>query len=244
MKIIKLNAIDSTNSFLKDLAQQTPTESFTVVTADYQKKGKGQLGSEWFSEPYKNLICSVYISFKGFSIDKKVLLNYAVSVAVFNVLQGYNIPKLAIKWPNDILSLNKKICGLLIESVMKEGEIKSSVIGIGLNVNQTSFSETLKNVSSMKNQLKNEDIDLDILLQKILSELKIQIGFIENSKANALEETYLDVLYKKNIPSMFKNDRDVLFIGKIIGVSSIGKIQIELDDDSVKEFGIKEVSFA
>jgi BirA family biotin operon repressor/biotin-[acetyl-CoA-carboxylase] ligase len=243
MKIIKLDAIDSTNSFLKDLAHTTSLENYTIVTANTQKNGRGQMGTQWVSEPHKNLLCSVYVEFNGFPTTHQVLINYAVSLAIVYTLEKYKLPKLAIKWPNDILSSNKKLCGVLVENVIQSKEIKSTIIGIGLNVNQEVFSSQLKNVTSMKNIL-HHAIDLDSLLHVLVLELKASISYITNSTTNILKKNYLKRLYKKNTPTMFKNSKDVLFMGKILGVSPLGKLQIELDDESVQEFEIKEVSFA
>ncbi len=242
MKIIKLNAIDSTNSFLKEMAHNSTLENYTIVTTGTQTNGRGQMGTQWVSEPSKNLLCSVYVTFNGLPVSNQVLINYAVSLAIINTLEKYNVPKLAVKWPNDILSFNYKLCGTLVENVIQNNEVKSSVIGIGLNVNQIDFEKGF-NATSIKKEIGRE-INLDKLLEDLISELKISIGYITNSATNILKENYLKWLYKKNTPTMFKDCEGVLFMGKIIGVSSIGKLQIQLEDDAISEFGIKEVSFA
>jgi BirA family biotin operon repressor/biotin-[acetyl-CoA-carboxylase] ligase len=242
MRIIKLKAIDSTNSFLKEMAQSSSLENYTVIVAKEQTKGRGQMGTSWLSEANKNLLCSVFVRFDSFLIKNQVLVNYAVSIAIVNVLNKYKLPKLAIKWPNDILSSNKKMCGLLIENVMQKDEIKSSIIGIGLNVNQVNFPVNFNATSILKETKKETNIDE--LLNELLAELKIQISYIIDASKNNLKENYLKYLYKKNTPTMYKNSKGVLFMGKIIDVSSEGKLQIELEDDSIKEFGIKEVFFA
>jgi BirA family biotin operon repressor/biotin-[acetyl-CoA-carboxylase] ligase len=242
MRIIKLIAIDSTNSFLKEMAQSSSLENYTVIVAKEQTKGRGQMGTSWLSEANKNLLCSVFVRFDSFLIKNQVLVNYAVSIAIVNVLNKYKLPKLAIKWPNDILSSNKKMCGLLIENVMQKDEIKSSIIGIGLNVNQVNFPVNFNATSILKETKKETNIDE--FLNELLAELKIQISYIIDASKNNLKENYLKYLYKKNTPTMFKNSKGVLFMGKIIDVSSEGKLQIELEDDSIKEFGIKEVFFA
>jgi BirA family biotin operon repressor/biotin-[acetyl-CoA-carboxylase] ligase len=242
LKIIKLNAIDSTNSFLKDLALNTELENFTVVVTNQQLKGRGQQGSNWVSEPFKSLICSVFVSFKDLNVLEHRYLNFAVSLAVFETLNEESIPGVSIKWPNDILSGNKKLCGILIENSLKSTKISSSVIGIGLNVNQTSFPVSLKKVTSLK-LLANKDFKLEKLLESLVSNLKFKIEMLDSKDFKTLEEQYLKVLYKKNIPTMFKNSQDVLFMGIISGISKEGKLQIASEDESVQEFGIKEVSF-
>ena len=242
MKTIKLNAIDSTNSFLKDLALNMEVENFTVVVTNQQLKGRGQQGSSWVSESFKSLIFSVFVLFKKLNILDSRYLNFAVSLAIFEALNEESIPGISIKWPNDILSGNKKLCGILIENSFKSGEISSSVIGIGLNVNQTGFPRSLKKVSSLK-LLSNKDFNLEKLLESIVSKLKVKIEMLDSKDFKTLEAEYLKVLYRKNIPTMFKNSQDVLFMGIISGISKEGKLQIALEDDSIQEFGIKEVSF-
>ncbi len=172
MRIIKLNAIDSTNSFLKEMAQSSLLENFTVIVAKKQIKGRGQMGTSWLSEANKNLLCSVYVRFDSFPAMHKVLVNYAVSIALVNVLNSYKMPRVAIKWPNDILSSNKKICGILVENVMQKNEIKSSIIGIGLNVNQLNFPTNF-NATSMLPEIEAE-VDLDEFLHLLIAELKLK----------------------------------------------------------------------
>ena len=243
MKIIKLDAIDSTNTFLKELAYNTKLENFTVATAKAQKKGRGQMGATWVSEPGENLLCSVYVAFDAFLVKDKVLINYAVSLAIVDILASLNVPRLAIKWPNDILSSGAKISGILIENVMRGKEIESAIIGIGLNVNQITFPQHLNKVTSIRKEMSSR-FNLDDLLVQFVIALKKRILLRSSEDASSLKTLYLNWLYKKNIPTMFKDSSDVLFMGKIINVTSQGKLQIELEDDSIQEFGIKEVSFA
>ena len=153
-----------------------------------------------------------------------------------------NIPDISIKWPNDILSGKKKVCGVLIENRLKGKEISSAIIGIGLNVNQTIFSSALPKASSLKLRT-NQTFDLDVLLKNIISKLKNKIALLHKNKFKDLETSYLNVLYKKNIPTMFKDSKDVLFMGIIRGISKEGKLQVTLEDETLKEFGIKEISF-
>lgn len=242
MKIIKLNAIASTNSFLKDMVANSNTENFTVVVAKKQVSGKGQMQSKWISEAGKNLTFSVFYSFKNLKIDKQKYLNFAISVSIFEVLQTFNLPKLTIKWPNDILSDKYKICGILIENSLKGLFITSSIIGIGLNVNQEKFPPNIGNASSIKNILQKE-LNLDTILNAILEKMKQNIQLLNEKQYSTLELKYLNVLYKKGVPSMYKNKKDNLFMGKIVGISNEGKLQIELNDETVAEFGLKEVSF-
>jgi BirA family biotin operon repressor/biotin-[acetyl-CoA-carboxylase] ligase len=241
LKIIKLSAIDSTNSFLKQMASDATVENFTVVVTKNQTKGRGQQGSIWESEAGKNLIFSVLVCFDALNVLDKKYLNYAVSLAVFEVLQQENIPRIAIKWPNDILSANKKIGGILIENSLKGSKISSAIIGIGLNVNQTHFSSNLEKASSLK-LISNRIFNLDQLLKAMLVSLQSKMGLLNTKDFSSLESSYLRVLYKKNTPTMFKDRKGVLFMGIIRGISMDGKLLVALEDETLREFGIKEIS--
>ncbi len=153
MNIIKLNAIDSTNNYLKKIIVDEGISDYTVVTAKFQTEGKGQLGTKWDSEDSKNLICSVYKKDINIKAQDQFVISALVSLALIKTLRKANLSNLHIKWPNDIMSDNKKICGILIENIVKENYIKDSVIGIGLNVNQTIFNN-LPNATSIKNLFK------------------------------------------------------------------------------------------
>lgn len=243
MKLIKLNAIASTSSFLKELAQNSTLENYTIVTTNKQTKGRGQQSNSWVSEPHKNLTISVFIKDFDLQIMRQKYLNFAISLAIFEVLLEEEIPKPSIKWPNDILSAKNKICGILIENNIRSHKIHSSIVGIGLNVNQTEFPEFLKNVTSLK-KIKETDFNLDALLLKLIEKIKDKIQLLASKKYDTLENDYLKVLYKKNIPTMFKNSNDVLFMGIITGISASGNLLVELEDETIKEFGIKEISLA
>ncbi|WP_343697599.1 biotin--[acetyl-CoA-carboxylase] ligase [Flavobacterium sp.] len=238
MKLIKLDAIDSTNDFLKSLSGQDEQENFTVVTAENQTKGKGQMGAKWQSEKGKNLIMSVLV--KDFLFDNEQVFNLSivVSLSVLEVLKTLNIPDLCIKWPNDIMSYNKKIGGILIENTLKSDGRIVSVVGIGLNVNQTNFEE-LPRGSSLA-VIAGKSFDKEALVISITEKMKEKIELWKSSSAIFWKD-YFNSLFRKGIPTPFKNLDDKNFMGIIQGVSSVGKLQVLLEDDSVSEFEIKEI---
>ena len=122
MKIIKLDAIDSTNSFLKALSAQETCENFTVVSTESQTQGKGQRGSGWTSEAGKNLAFSVLYNQKIEEITSLFTLNIVVALSVVEALKTVSNLNFSIKWPNDILAENKKIAGILIENTFKNSK--------------------------------------------------------------------------------------------------------------------------
>jgi BirA family biotin operon repressor/biotin-[acetyl-CoA-carboxylase] ligase len=244
LKIIKINATNSTNSFLKELAQNSSLDEITVVVTNNQTSGRGQMNNSWLSEPYKNLTFSLFTPLKKIKIEHQAYLNFAVSLAIYDTLLEYNVPDLYIKWPNDIMSGKKKICGILIETTFSHSRIKNTIVGIGLNVNQESFHKSLINASSLKIILK-KNIELEALMNNIIDHINLKICCIESGNFNQIYNRYHQALYKKGIPTTFLNQKtNKLFMGIINRVSSKGNLQIQLEDNSIQEFGLKEVSFA
>lgn len=238
MKLIKLDAIDSTNEFLKGISNKEDLENFTIVTAENQTKGKGQMGAVWNSEIGKNLIMSVLIKDFLSNISEIFNLNIAVSLAIIETLEKKNIPDLSIKWPNDILSANKKIGGILIENSIKSDGRIFSIVGLGLNVNQINF-EGLPKASSLA-LITNRTFQKEGLLHEIIATIEKNIKL---SKKNPIElrQQFVATLFKKGVPMPFTNKNNENFMGIIQGVSQMGKLKILLDNDTVAEFDIKEI---
>ncbi|MDQ6529204.1 biotin--[acetyl-CoA-carboxylase] ligase [Flavobacterium sp. LHD-85] len=238
MKLIKLDAIDSTNDFLKALSSQDELENFTTVTAENQTKGKGQVGGIWKTQAGKNLTMSVLVKDFLFSNEEVFNLSVLVSLSVAEVLKTLNIPNICIKWPNDILSYNKKLVGILIENTLKSDGRIVSVVGIGINVNQTDFDE-LPNASSLA-VIAGKSFEKEEIAILIVEKLKEKIQSW-NTSAEIFWNDYFDSLFKKGVPTAFRDNSNQDFMGIIQGVSPIGKLQVLLEDDSVAEFEIKEV---
>ena len=238
MKLIKLDAIDSTNDFLKGLASKQFVENFTVVTAEIQTKGKGQMGSVWVAEKGKNLTMSVLIKDVLIDLNQIYTLNIAVALAVVRALQSFKIPELAIKWPNDIMSYNYKIGGILIENSIKIDGSVTSIVGIGININQTNF-ENLPKGSSLA-VIAKQEFDKQAVLLAIVQELKDAM-IVLKTNPDSLWREYLNLLFKKNVPVPFELPDGDRFMGIIQGVSAQGKLQILLENDAVVQYNIKEI---
>jgi len=239
MKLIKLNAIDSTNTFLKQLATSEVVENFTVVSAEHQTKGKGQRGSEWLIESGKNLTFSVlYTKIPNLQINL-FTLNVIVALSVVEGLQNVSSKEFKIKWPNDILAENKKIAGILIENSIKSQTEVQSIIGIGINVNQENF-ENLPQASSLC-LLEQQFFDKDLLLKNVVNQLENNLEQLNQLSEAYFWEKYHNYLFKKNIVSTFEDSNGNRFVGKIIKVTSEGKLKVQLENDSEIDFDIKEV---
>lgn len=243
MYIIKLNAIESTNGYLKELTAKKKLENFTVVVAEQQTKGRGQMGTVWLSEEGKNLTFSLLVNFDDFNISNQFYLSMAVSLGVLTTLKSLTNTSFYIKWPNDILAEKDKIAGILIENIIGGHLIKQSIIGIGLNVNQVAFCNTIKDVTSLKN-ISGKFTDKEMLLKKIVLEIKHFVNYINKREFKQLKKMYLMRLFKLNMPSMFIDKDEKLFLGKIIDVSNDGKLVVELEDETTRKFSLKEIKFA
>lgn len=236
--IIKLDATDSTNDFLKRLSTIDSLSNFTVITASSQTSGKGQVGSKWLSENDKNLIMSVLIKKISFEPHLIFELNVAISVSIIMVLKSYSMLNLSLKWPNDIMAGDQKMGGVLIENTIKSDRELVSIVGIGINVNQIEFLN-LPRAISMKSIL-GVEIDRDFLIKAILVEIKTNISLILNRKSAGLWKYYHQNLYKINETMPFETVHGDSFLGEIVGVSNTGKLQV-LKSDLLFEFGNKEV---
>lgn len=239
MKLIKLDATDSTNDFMKELLTNQYLENFTVVTAETQNKGKGQMGSVWVSESGKNLTMSILVIDLLSDINQIYNLNIAVAVAIVNALEQYNIPSLSIKWPNDIMSYDKKIGGILIENSIKNAGDIISIVGIGLNVNQQNF-DGLPKASSIS-LIINRLFDKEELLFKIVENIQLNVSKLENNQSNGLWENYKKLLFKKDTPMAFEDSTKKRFMGIIKSVTYEGKLELLLEDDTIQFYGIKEI---
>lgn len=242
MFLVKLNAINSTSTYLKELTKKSNVKSWTVVTAEFQNSGRGQQQTKWVSEKGKNLICSILIHFNDLKIEDQFYLNCAISLGIFKAISSYEIPDLKIKWPNDIMSASKKMGGILVENSLKGNLIYQSVVGIGLNINQDKFSNVLPHAISMK-QILNNDIDRAELLNEIVTSLKEQIEILNNKKFELLHINYEKALFKIGKVHTFEDSQMRKFVGKLLGVSKQGQLLVELEDETIMDFGFKEIKF-
>ena len=240
MRIIKVNAIDSTNSYLRKMCNEEFVTDYTIITTNKQTKGRGQMGTVWDSDKGKNLVFSVFKDLNTLTIENSFYVSIVTSLAIHKALKEINITALKIKWPNDILSETNKICGILIENVIKNNKLSSCIIGVGLNVNQTEF-KNLPKASSLKS-ITGKHFNLDELLNNIINQLKHYFTRLDNDEFAELKQEYEDELFRKNKPSTFRNTEGTMFSGFIKGISNSGKLNILLEDEITQEFDLKEIT--
>ena len=230
-KLIFMPECHSTNSQALELCQQSHVPEGTLVITDRQTAGRGQRGNTWESHPGMNLTFSVILKPTFLAIKDQFLLSMITSLAIRDYLAAMCSDPVFIKWPNDILVKQFKICGTLIENQLMGEQFSYAVIGIGLNVNQQLFNIPMATSLSL---IVGKDFDLQDVLDGLLSHLESRYLQLRQGRAQHLREDYLKHLYRFNEHYTFQSGDDQ-FEGKILGIDEQGRLT-GVDSRSGKEF--------
>jgi BirA family transcriptional regulator, biotin operon repressor / biotin---[acetyl-CoA-carboxylase] ligase len=237
--IVELEETESTNLYSTSLIAANKAFEGTVVIAKEQKNGRGQRGSNWYSEPGKNITCSIILKPGFLDISRQFMLNKMASLAVHDVLMKF-LPhsEAKIKWPNDVYVGNKKIAGILIENVLRGNRIAYSTIGLGININQELFPDGL-NATSVKTESGNRT-EMIVFLQELFHSMEKR--YLElRSSFYALDKFYLELLYQKDEECHYKiNGRETSAI--LRGVDENGFLLLE-ENGITDKHDLKEVEF-
>lgn len=240
MKTIKLKETDSTNKWV--LAHREELEMPVAVYAESQTSGRGQRGNSWESEPGKNLTVSVMFSPLGIDASRHFLVSEAVSLAVCDVLKEAGVDCM-VKWPNDVYAGDRKISGILIENSLLGHEIKSSVAGVGINLNQEEFLSDAPNPVSVI-QLTGKSTDVDRMAREFGDAVESRL-LMMTGNPSALHEEYKALLWRKDGEKhgFFDRKRDERIRARIRDVKENGILVLELTPDENREYLFKEVEF-
>ncbi|MCX6197771.1 MAG: biotin--[acetyl-CoA-carboxylase] ligase [Bacteroidetes bacterium] len=238
--IVALESVDSTNNYAKDLlAKEKPVEG-TIVLAREQHSGRGQMGNVWQTEAGKNLTLSVILYPDFLDADKQFYLNMAISMAVKDFCESVLNDEIKIKWPNDIYHRDNKLGGILIENTISGNRISSSVVGIGINVNQQEFDASLPNPISLF-QISNAEYKMESLVELLGSFIEKYYLQLRQLHFNFLDKAYTVALFRYQQTHEFKKGEQVLR-GEINGVAKDGKLILHANGKEMR-FGFKEVEF-
>ncbi|MBP3943412.1 biotin--[acetyl-CoA-carboxylase] ligase [Sphingobacteriaceae bacterium WQ 2009] len=241
--IIRLDRVSSTNDFLKDyVAKFKPHSSGTAILAVDQFQGRGQRDNCWFSEPGKNIICSIHLMPNFISANQQFPLNIGISLGIAKYLQAKCQKTVKIKWPNDIYIENKKVAGILIENTIRGSHISQSIVGIGINVNQTIFHESISAHSTSLKLANNqpEDYPLTDLIEGLFTALNTAYLDLKTKDPAELLQAYNKLLFRRAESSTFQIG-DSLQKGVIEEVCADGKLCVILGAQRQK-FQFKEIS--
>lgn len=238
--IVELESVDSTNNYAKELLTKEKPPEGTIIFAHEQHTGRGQMGNTWKTEAGKNLTLSFILYPDFLDADKQFYLNMAISLAVKDFCESVLPDEIKIKWPNDIYWHDKKLGGILIENTINGSRISSSVVGIGINVNQEEFDEALPNpvsllqISNFKFKLSNLMEGLSVFIEKYYLQLR-QLHF------NFLDKGYTVALYRYQQTHEFKKGEQILR-GEVNGVGKDGKLILHCNGKESR-FGFKEIEY-
>jgi len=237
----QFDALPSTNQYAQDLLTKTKPAEGTIILTPKQFAGKGQLNNKWESEPGKNLTFSLIIYPSFLNVRKQFLLNQMVSLSVYETLKAFLNTGLSIKWPNDIYVLNKKIAGILIQNSIKGSTMQSSVIGIGLNINQQVFLSKAPNPTSLAIET-GQEAQLEEILHFFCKKLEINYLKLKAGEYSSIQTQYQKNLFRCGISHSFKKPDGSIFTGRILGVNEFGKLVIE-STQGKETFNFKEISY-
>lgn len=241
--LIKLLAVDSTNSFLKRMVSNSePLPEGTVIMAENQYSGRGQVESIWHAEPGKNLTFSILLNPSFLPVQEQFTLNMAISVGIQRALKNTVGEGLTIKWPNDIYYQDKKIGGMLIENILSGSRIKACIVGIGINVNQEVFDAHLNGRAGSIYQILHKRVNLISLLAEICSHIEASYLKLKAGSYSTLREEYLNFLYRFNVKANYRQNGEI-FEGRIVGVSDQGFISLETEK-GLMTYNFKEIEFS
>ena len=236
-KIIKIDATDSTNTLLRQRCSTNLSSDGEVLWTTTQRQGRGQGNTVWQSQSGKNLTFSMYKEFKLVKVQNPFVLSCLVSLGIQAALESLKIPNVHVKWPNDIMSGDKKVCGILIENMLKGSSLHASIIGIGINVNQENF-ENLPKAASMF-QIMETTYDLDYVLETCLNSIRQKLELLIHSEEQIIT-LYEASLYRNKKPSTFESNGS-LFTGIIRGVNLQGLLKVQLEDNQMVLFDLKTI---
>ncbi len=236
-KIIFKESLDSTNNYAANLLKEGLLVDGTVIVSGEQTAGKGQRNAQWHAEPYKNIIFTCFLQYANLSVDSQTSITHFVSLAIVDFLKEKNVLA-EIKWPNDILIGNAKIAGVLIENQIKNHRCTSSIIGIGINVNQTTFGNW--NATSMQLQTGME-YDIQELIFSLIEKLQIRFNQIQSFDLPALKQEYHDKMWLKGEESEFE-DENGRFKGTIQDTDKSGRLLIE-SKGTLRAYDLKQIRF-
>ncbi len=227
----------STNEVAVEMLVHEKLPEGTIIITEDQTKGKGQRGNQWESEPGKNLTFSLVLYPKSLSIKDQFYLNMITSLGICSALRNFLSSGIKVKWPNDVYVNNRKICGILVENALKGSTIEQTVIGIGLNVNQTEF--IVEKATSMAD-LTLMNYDLNEVFDKVVQSIEKYYLQLKHSELKSIRQDYLDNLYWMNELHVF--DSNGVFSGQIVDIDENGKLVVESNNERAA-YDIREISF-
>ncbi len=242
-----LDSVDSTNNYAMARVHAGLAKHGDAFFALAQTGGKGQRGKNWHTGNGQNIAISIIIEPKPLQVAEQFKLSAAAALACYEFFTAFAGEETTIKWPNDIYWRDRKAGGILIENVIGQNRSagavagkysnawKYAVVGIGININQAQFDESLKNVVSLK-QITGNEFDVTSLARQLHLLVLKYVHSIKELGFNKILETYNACLFKKN--SLVKLKRgNIEFETMIRSVTAEGRLYTTDIIDNFFDFG-------
>ena len=242
-RTIYFPVLKSTNQYMHDLLSAGNEIDGICVRAGFQEAGKGQGQNSWHSEADKNLLISLGFDFSFLKAAHQFIITQMASLAALEVLKNY-LPaaSLSVKWPNDVFVGDKKIGGMLISNIIDGQWLERTIIGLGINLNQTAFPESAGRPVSLK-QLTSKLINIDEFEQKLLGNFLKQAKLLKSEKGRkSLEKSYISQLFALNEFRFYQTNEKKIQL-KITGIGEFGFLQMEDQHGQTFSFDMKEIVF-
>lgn len=237
---LHLDSVDSTNTFAMQLLQSGQACDGMVITAAEQTAGRGQRGNVWHSVSGENMLLSLVLKPSFLPINGQFDLTRAIALGISDAIAHLlTASSISIKWPNDIMVNTKKIGGILIESQVVGKQLASAVVGLGLNVNQVLFDDSLPNAISLK-IIAGKSFDMELIFYELCRHIEQRYLQLRAGKNQELQNAYRDRLFQRNVPSRFQHN-GIEFIATIIDTTSEGLLVVQHSDMLRKQYNFQEL---
>lgn len=237
-RLFVLESVDSTNNYAMARVREGGASHGDAFFAQLQEKGKGQRGKAWHAERGANIILSTVLK-PGLPLQQQFTLSMAVAIAATDFFSRYAGEETVIKWPNDVYWRDRKAGGILIENIIGtapggEPQWQWAIVGTGININQTSFPENIRNPVSLK-QITGKEWPVTELAEALRTEL---LRATQQLPGDLLAQ-YNERLYRKALPTRFKQGNRV-FEATVKHVDENGALHVTAGIEQVLPFGSVE----
>ncbi len=240
-QIIDVPSVESTNSHLSELLKTQLVPEGCIVRAHAQLAGRGQMGARWISEDEKNLLIS-YAFYPTFVVPRNLfLLNKTYALGVYDCIRSILGEEVRIKWPNDIYWKTKKLGGILVENTITTSIVTTSILGLGLNVNQLEFPASLPNPISI-GQIITGNHNLDSIMNALSNSIESRYLQLRRGEKLTIDEDYKKALFRCD-EWAFYEDKKGKFPGCIKGVDNQGLLKIEDEEGDIRLYDLKELKY-
>jgi BirA family biotin operon repressor/biotin-[acetyl-CoA-carboxylase] ligase len=242
-KMFVFGRLDSTNNCARALAE-VGAEEGTLVITEYQTEGRGRLGRPWIADAGANLLFSLLIR-PPLTREQAGVLPFYAAVAIARAVEPLSQARVECKWPNDLLINGRKFGGILLETSIQEDHVGHAILGIGLNVNQQTFSDMLADSATSLARELGKTFDRRVLLHAILAEMESSYRDIQAGTTHSILSEWISrcTMIGKDVAvrsgdevihgrALEVRDTGALVLETTAGQSSFFAADVTLTDDS------------